>query len=359
MNIETTGFVPGKGSAHDYIPAWMKLPKLYVTEKSDDPLAIIKLFTPDSSWTWFLTEFDGENLAFGLVVGLETEIGYISLEELKSARGHLGLHIERDLWFEPTPITQLPEYIQKWGTKGPYKGSQPVDKPQASILPEGWTEADIRFLLDQLDSGPLLVGDTQLGIPTIHDWPEAEHLGFGLFRVLLGEATLHFDGGGAMSRTPSEKGWCRLQIEGDFAYPFEEVRATLSKYLDTEQPQQQLPEVLLQDEAQKILDEAISKENNPAQTLTTGILATMDRVQKAAILSEPKDGWSPTPEELKELQAVAADLLQGDLSRGGDGYLALLTVARPGTLRLALEKVGEDEPRRRILKKRLRELEKG
>jgi hypothetical protein len=330
---------------------------VYATEKSEDPMAIIRLFTVDSSWVWYLTEFDGENLAFGLVVGFETELGYVSLEELSGVKGKLGLRIERDLWFRPTPITQLPEYIEKWGTQGPYKGCQPVDKTQAAILPEGWTEADIRFLLEQLEAGPLLVGDPQLGIPTIHDWPEAEHLGFGLFRVMLGEATLHFDGGGAMARTPSEKGWCRLQIEGDYVYPYEKVRATLSKYLHAEQPQHPQPEVLSLEAGQQILDEAISPVNNPAQTLTSGMLAAMGRVQKATIVPEPEEVWDLNPEDIEELQVLEAELLHGDLSRGGDGYLALLTV-KLRTLTLILKKIRQDEPRRNLLLKRLRELEK-
>ncbi len=32
-----------------------KLPALGATEKEDDPSAIVKFFTPDSSWTWFAT----------------------------------------------------------------------------------------------------------------------------------------------------------------------------------------------------------------------------------------------------------------------------------------------------------------
>ena len=29
-------------------------PRLYATEKERDPLARVKFFTPDSSWTWYL-----------------------------------------------------------------------------------------------------------------------------------------------------------------------------------------------------------------------------------------------------------------------------------------------------------------
>jgi hypothetical protein len=83
------------------------LPRLYTTEKEDDPIARVKFFTPDSSWTWFLTEYDPtDRLCFGLVHGLEEELGYFSLEELESVRGPLGLPIERDLHWQPKPLSK-------------------------------------------------------------------------------------------------------------------------------------------------------------------------------------------------------------------------------------------------------------
>ena len=33
-----------------------RLPPLYAQEKNKDPIVHIKLFTPDSSWTWYVTE---------------------------------------------------------------------------------------------------------------------------------------------------------------------------------------------------------------------------------------------------------------------------------------------------------------
>lgn len=70
-------------------------------------MAWVKYFTPDSSWTWYATEFDGQDTFFGLVQGLEEELGYFSLAELQQVRGPLGLPIERDLHFQPTPLSQL------------------------------------------------------------------------------------------------------------------------------------------------------------------------------------------------------------------------------------------------------------
>ena len=83
------------------------LPPLYSQDgKGMDAIAHVKFFTPDSSWTWYASEFDGDDLFFGLVVGLETELGYFSLRELSQARGPLGLPIERDRYFTPKPLKE-------------------------------------------------------------------------------------------------------------------------------------------------------------------------------------------------------------------------------------------------------------
>lgn len=84
------------------------LPKLYAQEKlGDDAIAHVKFFTPWSSWTWYATEFDGEDTFFGLVDGLEKELGYFSLSELSSIKGPVGLKIERDRYFRPTRLGDL------------------------------------------------------------------------------------------------------------------------------------------------------------------------------------------------------------------------------------------------------------
>ena len=59
-----------------------KLPRPYSTENESDPMAVVKFFTPDSSWTWYATEFDGSDTFFGLVDGHEKELGYFSKSEL-------------------------------------------------------------------------------------------------------------------------------------------------------------------------------------------------------------------------------------------------------------------------------------
>jgi hypothetical protein len=72
-----------------------------------DALARVKFFTPDANWTWYASEFDGEDLFFGLTVGFELELGYFSLSELSHVRGKLGLPVERDTSFVPTPLREL------------------------------------------------------------------------------------------------------------------------------------------------------------------------------------------------------------------------------------------------------------
>lgn len=86
-----------------------KLPPLYATDGLGyEAIAQVKFFTPDSNWTWYATEYDPiEKMFFGLVDGFEKELGYFSLKELEVIRGALGLHVERDLYFEPTKIKDL------------------------------------------------------------------------------------------------------------------------------------------------------------------------------------------------------------------------------------------------------------
>ena len=91
-----------------------KLPPLGSTDRLPHDQAIVqaKFFTPDSSWTWYPAEFDGVDTFFGLVVGFEVEAGHFSLSELESVRGPWGLPIERDRWFKPVPLSQVPEYAR-------------------------------------------------------------------------------------------------------------------------------------------------------------------------------------------------------------------------------------------------------
>jgi len=94
-----------------------KLPPLYAQEdKGGKAIVYLKLFTPDGSFTWYLTEGSpitddsGKEVDFhffGLVDGLEKELGYVALSELESVRGPLGLPVERDLWWEPKTLDEI------------------------------------------------------------------------------------------------------------------------------------------------------------------------------------------------------------------------------------------------------------
>lgn len=71
-----------------------------------DFIPVVKLFTPDAGCTWLLTDLDPDDpdLAWGLAdLGMGyPELGSVRISELESARGALGLPIERDRHFAPT-----------------------------------------------------------------------------------------------------------------------------------------------------------------------------------------------------------------------------------------------------------------
>lgn len=95
---------------HEFLPQEIReiLPDLYSGEEYGlEAKALVKFFTPDSNWSWFASEFDDDDILFGLVVGLEIELGYWSLAELEAVRGPMGLPIERDLYFEPATLKDL------------------------------------------------------------------------------------------------------------------------------------------------------------------------------------------------------------------------------------------------------------
>jgi len=85
------------------------IPDLYETEGQLNPTCYVKLFTPDSNWNWYIIELSKVDIktCYGYVQGLESELGYFSLEELESLHGPLGLAIERDLSFVPTAFSQI------------------------------------------------------------------------------------------------------------------------------------------------------------------------------------------------------------------------------------------------------------
>jgi len=96
------------------------LPKLRAQEgKGADAIVSLKFFTPDSNWTWWVTEgepvFEDDDPTkteidfefFGLVEGFEREFGHFRLSELQGARGPMGLAIERDLYWNPKSLGEI------------------------------------------------------------------------------------------------------------------------------------------------------------------------------------------------------------------------------------------------------------
>lgn len=71
--------------------------------------AQVKFFTPDGSWVFYASEFDGENTFYGLVLGTVTVLGYFSLSGLNSLRVPGGVPVKRDVNFEPKTLRELKE----------------------------------------------------------------------------------------------------------------------------------------------------------------------------------------------------------------------------------------------------------
>jgi len=90
-----------------------KLPTLYANEEKSavDIKVPLKLFNPCGAATWFITEMDPETgLMFGwcdLGFGCP-ELGYVSMDEIKSVKLPFGLAIERDkFWDSDTSLQSV------------------------------------------------------------------------------------------------------------------------------------------------------------------------------------------------------------------------------------------------------------
>ena len=533
--------------AYNLIPEW-SLPFLPNIKKSgkDDPIVWFKFFHPRSSWTWYLTEYDpGDRLAFGLVAGHETEIGYFSIEELESLEVG-GLKIEREIWTRPVSIRSLSEYKAEWGDGGPYPGKRKahpepevvlltsfdngkqfgydsdrigiwgpyrevrgvrysngwtiwdntkgvvpvpdpsyqgngaqnlgdwslaeavhqanehfdveiclegeprwddeyprlvdadfetersIDEPEKQCkLPRGWTAGDIQYLLDRLEEGPILVSDSNLGVPTIHSFQGqgVEHCGMGLMRVIGDDYELSFDAGASMKSTqPSKNSWSHLRIKGDYSgYDTEKVRRDLQAYLpksskaeskddeDDIEPWQmrrlayqkikakarvaggvpvldaadgsehkrlvqealergdEVPDKVLGDYPDLFEGRAEGAEDLEAQLRKTWTEAGVPLEKQAEILADvekkanpeyleklfqTKEASEPTELDQAEFEQWELHLLTGMVNRRNSGFCqALKEITRPGALRLALEQINGDDPRRELIEERLADLD--
>ena len=86
-----------------------KIPNLYETENQEEKICYVKLFLPNSNWTWYIIEIDKQdnNTCFGFVDGLEQELGYFTIKELENLRGQFGLKVDLDVSFKPTKLSKI------------------------------------------------------------------------------------------------------------------------------------------------------------------------------------------------------------------------------------------------------------
>lgn len=104
-------------NAYDLMPYGLSkiIPELYNQENLPlgDKIAYVRYFHPLSPYTAYMFEYDAENReGFGYVTmdGSYWEMGYMSLDEMeKTIAG--GLRIERDLYFQPTPLSRIEELV--------------------------------------------------------------------------------------------------------------------------------------------------------------------------------------------------------------------------------------------------------
>ncbi|MCZ7404702.1 MAG: DUF2958 domain-containing protein [Candidatus Methanoperedens sp.] len=89
-----------------------KIPAMGSQEGLKDPMIVAKFFTPWSSWTWYIIEFDGEDTFFAYVDGLMPELGYVSLSELEDLVSPSGLRIERDLHWIEMPLSAVKKEVE-------------------------------------------------------------------------------------------------------------------------------------------------------------------------------------------------------------------------------------------------------
>jgi len=84
-----------------------QLPQLGVQDNNPDPTVYVKFFNPCGIGTWWATEFDPESgIFFGKADLGFPELGTFALEELQGYKGPMGLGIERDIHFNPKPLSQ-------------------------------------------------------------------------------------------------------------------------------------------------------------------------------------------------------------------------------------------------------------
>lgn len=97
---------PRKLAQFREVLALRKTPALYSQDgRGKEAVATIKIFDPCGGQTFWVTEWDGGDLVFGLGRIHCDELGYASLSELANVRGKLGIGLEIDMHFLPSPLS--------------------------------------------------------------------------------------------------------------------------------------------------------------------------------------------------------------------------------------------------------------
>jgi hypothetical protein len=103
-----------QSDAYQYLRAGDELPDVDSLPPRDQQLCRVKLFMPSGRFTYYVvaaTDYDGQIVVTGYQLSDppdEDEYGDSSMDEL-AARRVMGIPIERDLDFKPTPLLEIIE----------------------------------------------------------------------------------------------------------------------------------------------------------------------------------------------------------------------------------------------------------
>lgn len=108
MNDPRTGLM----KPQVWLPPEIKEMLIEEYNRSDDErtgIALVKYFNPDGGETWWFSEYDEEgDRFFGLCKLHEASLGYASNKEMRGIRSNqLKIPLERDLWFQPTHLSEV------------------------------------------------------------------------------------------------------------------------------------------------------------------------------------------------------------------------------------------------------------
>ncbi len=94
-----------------------KLPKLKASHRSN-PLARVKLYLPDTEFEWYITEYDGADICYGLVSLITIYKGRFSLTELKAMESLSSrATLKRDENFSPTRLNAVHDDLYRRHTE--------------------------------------------------------------------------------------------------------------------------------------------------------------------------------------------------------------------------------------------------